>query len=63
MTSVMRIAVRDGMPTAERFLAAGLSVVTTLVLVWVAGRIFRHGMLKSEKGAAFGEVVRWVTRG
>ncbi len=63
MTSVMRIAVRDGMPTSERFLAAGLSLVTTLVLVWIAGRIFRHGMLKSEKAAAFGDVVRWITRG
>ena len=63
MTSVMRIAVRDGMPTYERFLAAGLSLLTTLVLVWIAGRIFRNGMLKSDKGAAFGDVVRWVTRG
>ena len=63
MTSVMRIAVRDGMPLWERFAAAGLSVVTTLVLVWIAGRIFRHGMLRSEKAAAFGDVVRWVTRG
>ena len=63
MTSVMRIAVRDGMPTTERILAAGLSVLTTLVLVWIAGRIFRHGMLRSEKAAAFGDVVRWVTRG
>ncbi len=63
ITSVMRIGVRDGMPTTERFLAAGLSIITTLVLVWVAGRIFRHGMLRSEKAAGMGELMRWVTRG
>jgi ABC-2 type transport system permease protein len=63
ITSVMRITVRDGMPMWERFAAMGLTVVTTLVLVWIAGRIFRHGMLKSEKAAAFGDVVRWITRG
>ena len=63
ITSVMRITIRDGMPTWERFAAAGLSVLTTVFLVWLAGRIFRHGMLKSEKAAAFGDVLRWVTRG
>ncbi len=63
ITSVMRIGVRDGMPTAERFLAAGLSVLTTIFLVWLAGRIFRHGMLRSEKAAGMGEMLRWMTRG
>lgn len=63
ITSVMRITIRDGMPFNERLLAALLSVVTTLVLVWLAGRIFRHGMLRSEKAAAFGDMVRWITRG
>ncbi|MEM7807866.1 MAG: ABC transporter permease [Planctomycetota bacterium] len=63
ITSVMRIGVRDGMATTDRFLAVALSIATTLVLVWLAGRIFRHGMLRSEKAAGFGEMMRWVTRG
>lgn len=63
ITSVMRITIRDGMPFTDRVLAALLSVVTTLVLVWLAGRIFRHGMLRSEKAAAFSDMLRWVTRG
>lgn len=63
ITSVMRITIRDGMPLGERFLAAGLSIVTTLALVWIAGRIFRHGMLHSEKAAGMKDMWRWVTRG
>jgi ABC-2 type transport system permease protein len=63
ITSVLRLTIRDGMGTIERILAALLSLVTTIVLVWLAGRIFRQGMLRNEKGAGFGEIVRWVTRG
>jgi ABC-type Na+ efflux pump permease subunit len=63
IVSVMRIGIRDGMPTWERLAAAALSIVTTLVLVWLAGRVFRHGMLRSEKAAGMGEMMRWVTRG
>ena len=63
ITAVMRITIRDGMPTHERVLAALLAAGTTVALIWLAGRIFRNGMLKSEKAAAFGDLVRWVTRG
>jgi len=63
ITAVMRITVRDGISTPERIAAAALSLVTTLLLVWLAGRIFRHGMLRSEKAAGMREMVRWMTRG
>ena len=63
ITAVMRITIRDGMPTHERVLAALLAAGTTVALIWLAGRVFRNGMLKSEKAAAFGDLVRWVTRG
>ena len=63
ITSVMRIGVRDGMSTPERFLAALLCLATTTVLIWIAGRVFRHGMLRSEKAAGWREMARWVTRG
>ena len=63
MTATMRLGVPDGIGTAERVGAAALCVVTTLVLVWLAGRIFRYGMLRNDTAAAFRDVVRWVTRG
>ena len=63
MTAVLRLAVPPGMPLWEKLAAAGLSLVTTLVLVWLAGRIFRFGMLHTDKAAAMRDMARWVVRG
>jgi ABC-2 type transport system permease protein len=45
--------------------ALGVVVVllTTLVCVYVAGRIFRVGLLLQGKGARLGDIVKWVVRG
>ena len=40
-----------------------MHVVTTVLCVWAAGRIFRVGLLMQGKGARLGEMVRWVFRG
>ena len=38
-------------------------LLTTLLCVWAAGRVFRVGLLMQGKGARLGEVARWVFRG
>ena len=63
MTTVLRLGVPPGIGLGEKLAAAGLSVATTLVLIWLAGRIFRFGMLHTDKAAAMRDMVRWVARG
>ncbi len=60
---VLRQSIPPGMPLGEKMGAAALSIVTTLVLVWLAGRIFRFGMLHTDKAAAIRDMMRWVVRG
>jgi ABC-2 type transport system permease protein len=63
MLLVARQSVPPGVPAWE--MAAGIAIVllTTLVCLWAAGRIFRVGILMTGKGAKFTEMVRWVFRG
>ncbi len=56
----LRLAIKPGPPgwqIAASFLVTGL---TTVALVWAAGRIFRVGILMQGKSAGFGEMWRWV---
>lgn len=58
-----RQAQPQGVPPWQPF-AAGMGVLlATLLCVWVAGRIFRVGMLMQGKGASPVEMARWVLRG
>jgi ABC-2 type transport system permease protein len=40
-----------------------LVLLTTLLFVWAAGRIFRVGILMQGKGANLAEMMKWVFRG
>ncbi len=60
---VLRQALPPGMATSEKLAAAGLTLATTLLLVWIAGRVFRFGMLHTDKAAALRDMLRWVARG
>jgi ABC-type Na+ efflux pump permease subunit len=61
--TVLRLSVPPGISLTEKLLAAALSLVTTLVLVWLAGRVFRFGMLHTDKAAAIRDMMRWMVRG
>ena len=63
MTAVLRLGIPPGMPLGEKVAAAALALVTTLALIWLAGRVFRFGMLHTDKAAAMRDMVRWVARG
>ncbi len=60
---LMRQSIPPGVPTWQPLLGVVLVALTTLLFVFVAGRIFRVGMLMQGKGAKFGEMLRWALRG
>ncbi len=49
-----------GPPVWQQALGIGLTLATTVCCVWVAGRIFRVGLLMQGKSATFADMVRWV---
>ena len=63
MLMILRMSVPPGVPAWQPAVGVVLVLVTTLVCVWAAGRIFRVGLLMQGKGARLGEVARWVFRG
>lgn len=63
MVMVARQAVPPGLPWWQPVSGIAVVLVTTLVFVYAAGRIFRVGILLQGKGARLGEMMRWVFRG
>jgi ABC-2 type transport system permease protein len=59
ITMMVRIATQTP-PFWEIALSLSIGVVTIVLLVWIAGRIYRIGMLMYGKKASIREVVRWV---
>jgi ABC-2 type transport system permease protein len=59
ITMMVRIATQTP-PLWEIALSLSIGVVTIVLLVWIAGRIYRIGMLMYGKKASIREVVRWV---
>lgn len=60
MLMILRQSVPPGVPSWQPLLAVALVVLTTLLCVWAAGRIFRVGILMQGKGAKLGEMLRWI---
>jgi ABC-2 type transport system permease protein len=63
MLMVIRLAVPPGIPWWQPLLGVLIVLATTILCVWVGGRIFRLGILLQGKGADFGQLVKWVVRG
>jgi len=63
MLMIGRLAVPPGIPGWQPVLGVGLVLLTTVLCVYAAGRIFRVGLLMQGKGARFGEMVKWVIQG
>ncbi|MFQ5429565.1 MAG: ABC transporter permease [Phycisphaerae bacterium] len=63
MVMVMRLSMEANVPTWQPMVAIAGCVLATLFCVWVAGRIFRVGILAQGKTPKFGQIIRWVARG
>jgi ABC-2 type transport system permease protein len=63
MLMIVRQSVPPGVESWQPLLGTAIVLLTTLVCVWAAGRIFRVGILMQGKGARLGEMIRWVFRG
>jgi ABC-type Na+ efflux pump permease subunit len=57
---LLRMLLHPAPPAWQVGLALTLTTLTTLACVWVAGKVFRTGILMQGKTATFGEMARWV---
>lgn len=57
---LLRLALHPGPPMWQAALGIVLTLVSTVVCVWAAGRIFRVGLLMQGKAPSYVEMVRWV---
>jgi ABC-2 type transport system permease protein len=63
MLMTIRQTVPPGIPVWQPLLGVALVLLTSLVCVFAAGRIFRVGILMQGKGAKISEMFRWALRG
>ncbi|MBU0718327.1 MAG: ABC transporter permease [Planctomycetes bacterium] len=63
MLMIVRQAVPPGVPVWQPLLGIVLVLLTTVLCVFAAGRVFRVGILLQGRSANFGQLVRWVIRG
>jgi ABC-2 type transport system permease protein len=63
MLMLVRQAAAPTLPIWQPLLGVGLTLATTILCVFAAGRIFRVGLLMQGKGANLRQMVRWALRG
>jgi ABC-2 type transport system permease protein len=63
LTMLLRQASPGGVPAWQPWLGLAVLVVSTVIYIWAAGRVFRIGLLSQGKTPKFSELVRWAIRG
>jgi ABC-2 type transport system permease protein len=63
MLMILRMSIPPGIPIWEPLVGVAGTLVTTVICVWAAGRIFRVGLLLQGKPPKITEMARWVLRG
>ena len=63
MLMMLRISVAPSLPIWQPLLGMVIVLLSAVMSVFVAGRIFRVGILMQGKGANFSEMLRWAVRG
>lgn len=57
---MLRMAMQPTPPIWQPALSLAITLVTTVVFVWAASRIFRVGVLMQGKGATLAEMLKWI---
>ncbi len=57
---VLRLSMPPGPPLWQVLASVVIMSITTIAVAWMAGRIFRVGVLMQGKSASFAEMLRWV---
>lgn len=57
---IMMVRLPYGVPTGELITSMALLVSSFLIITWLAGRIYRVGILLYGKKITYGEVVKWL---
>lgn len=63
MLMILRVAVPPGIAWWQPALGLVMMLITTVIFVYLAGRIFRVGILMQGKGASVRDLARWIVRG
>jgi len=63
MLMILRMSLPPAPPLWQPLLGVVGTLLTTLLCVWMAGRIFRVGLLLSGKPPKVTQIMRWVVRG
>ncbi len=63
MLMLLRQGIPPGVPIWQPILGIAGVLVTTLLIIFAAGRIFRVGILMHGKGAKFSDMASWALRG
>jgi ABC-2 type transport system permease protein len=63
MITVTRSAIPPGLSLWELMLGAISSLIGTIAIVWIAGRIFRIGLLSNSRPNSIKETIAWITKG
>lgn len=57
---IMMVRLPFGVPYWELFLSMGLLTISFIIAVWLAGRIYRTGILMYGKKVTYGELWKWL---
>jgi ABC-2 type transport system permease protein len=63
MLMLLRLGVPPGIAIWQPIAGLLLMLATTIACVYIAGRVFRVGILMQGKGASFRDLARWIFRG
>lgn len=60
LVMLLRVALHPAAPAWQVAVGAALTLTTTALCIWAAGRVFRVGLLMQGKSASLAQMARWI---